>query len=115
MITDVHHTSKSEEDNMINNQYIETQGYILNLNQLIWSSKRKGSLKAKIGHIALSEVALIRPIRICKNGLQLAIFDIQAHQGCSKDEGCSARQNTSGNYFVGPKMTPPDPVLTLKG
>ena len=87
----------------------------MKLNQLIWSSKRKGSLKAKIGHIALAEVALIRPIRTCTNVLQLAIFDIQANPGCSKDVGCSARQNTSGNYFVGPKMTPPDPVLTLKG
>ena len=27
--------------------------------------------------------------------------------------GCSARQVTGGNYFVGPKMTPPDPVVPL--
>ena len=79
-------------------------------------------VKAKF-HFALSLTVdahlvfaqLTRPIRskTCKTGLQPAIFDIQANRRCSKGVGCSARQNTCGNYFVGPKMTPPDPVLTL--
>ena len=38
-------------------------------------------------------------------------FSIQANRGCSKGAGCSARQNTGRNDFVGPKITPPDPVL----
>ena len=46
-------------------------------------------------------------------GFQLTIFEIQTNQGCLKGAGCSARQNAGGNYFIGPKTTPPDPVLTL--
>ena len=57
---------------------------------------------------------MICPIRTCKNGLRFAIFEIQANRGCSKGAGCSGGQNIGGNYFVGPKMTRPDPVVSYK-
>ena len=43
----------------------------------------------------------------------MVFIEIQANRGCLKGAGWSARQNTGRTYFVGPKMTTPDPVLTL--
>ena len=51
--------------------------------------------------------------RTSKAVLQLAIFEIQANRGRSRCVEWSARQNTGEKYFIGPKMTPPDPALTL--
>ena len=45
--------------------------------------------------------------------LQPAIFEIQTNRGPLKFVEESARQNTGGKYFMGPKTTPPDPALTL--
>ena len=51
-------------------------------------------------------LALIRQIRNRKTGLELDIFEI-------KGAGCLAQLDIVGKYFVGPSMTPPDPVLTF--
>ena len=60
-----------------------------------------------------AEVSLIRRNTTCKTGLQLAIFEILANRGCSKGTKWSARQNIGKNNFVGPKMTPQDPAVSI--
>ena len=42
---------------------------------------------------------------------EFKFFEIQANRGYSKGAGCSVRQNTGRNYFVGLKITPSDAVL----
>ena len=60
--------------------------------------------------LALAYVGL-EPARL--TSIQLAIFEIQANLGCLDGAGCSVRQNSGGDYLVGPKMTCPDLVLSL--
>ena len=40
----------------------------------------------------------------------MVIFEIQANRGSLKGAGYLVRQNAGKTYFLGPKMTPPDPV-----
>ena len=71
------------------------------------------AVSAAIGHNSLSEVALIRRNRICKTGLQFAIFEIQANRGCSKGAQWSIRQNAGNNIFLGIEMTFQDSAISF--
>ena len=61
----------------------------------------------------LPELPLNCRFKTCESDLQFAIFEIQANRGFSKGAQCSGGQNTSGNYFVRPKITRPGPVISL--
>ena len=74
--------------------------------------KFNGILKLNVTHYLNLELPLNGRFKTCESDLQFANFEIQAIRGCSKGAQCSGGQNTGRNYFVGPKMTRPDPVIS---
>ena len=75
---------------------------------------RCGILKLNVSpELPVPELPLNCRFKTCESDLQFAIFEIQANRGFSKGAQCSGGQNTGGNYFVGPKITLSDPVVSL--